>query len=160
MREAAVQLINRSGGTTIVADSGSDNVNGEVDQLLRDKELTRVLAQNEVTYSNSMIEAFFRSLKHAWLYLHTLDSFSALARLVEFYVAAHNEVMPHSAFEGQTPDEMYFGTGGGVPAELTAAREIAREERMKANRSSGCSVCVPEADSKALQLRRPRSRMP
>jgi hypothetical protein len=45
-------------------------------------------------------------LKHAWLYLHTLDSFTALQRLIEFYVAAHNEVMPHSAFGGQTPDEM------------------------------------------------------
>jgi hypothetical protein len=58
-----------------------------------------------------MIEAFFRSLKHSWIYLHTLDNFTALGRLIEFYVAAHNEVMPHSAFEGQTPDEMYFGTG-------------------------------------------------
>jgi hypothetical protein len=47
-----------------------------------------------------MIEAFWRSVKHSWLYLHTLDSFTALGRLIEFYVTAHNEVMPHAAFNG------------------------------------------------------------
>ena len=135
-------------------------MNGEVDELLKNGALTRVLAQVEVTFSNSMIEAFWRSLKHSWIFLHSLDNFTALARLVEFYVTAHNEVMPHSAFEGQTPDEMYFGTGGSVVAELATARKAAREERMKVNRAAACSVCFGEPDSKALLLQRPRSRMP
>jgi hypothetical protein len=106
-----------------------------------------------------MIEAFWRSLKHGWLYLHTLDTLAALHRLVDFYVRAHNEVMPHSAFEGQTPDEMYFGTGDAVAAELSTARNTAREERMKENRAARCGVCVGETDSRALQLQRLRSRM-
>jgi transposase InsO family protein len=160
LREAGIQLRKRSEKTTVVADSGSENVNGEVDELLKDEALTRVLAQVEVTFSNSMIEAFWRSLKHSWLFLNALDKFTALARLVEFYVTAHNQVMPHSAFEGQTPDEMYFGTGGAVPAELASARKAAREERMKVNRAAACSVCFGEADSRALLLQRPRSRMP
>jgi transposase InsO family protein len=159
LRAAAAQLIGRSADTTVVVDSGSENVNGEVDELLRDEELTRVLAQVEVTFSNSMIEAFWRSLKHSWIYLHTLDSFTALGRLIEFYVSAHNQVMPHAAFGGQTPDEMYFGTGDAVAAELAAARRTAREERMKANRAAACSVCFGETDSRALLLQRPRSRM-
>ncbi len=107
-----------------------------------------------------MIEAFWRSLKHSWLFLHTLDNFTALGRLIEFYVTAHNRMMPHSAFQGQTPDEMYFGTGSVVPTRLATARKIAREERMKANRAAACSVCFAEADSSALLLQRPRSRMP
>jgi hypothetical protein len=49
--------------------------------------LRRVLAQVEVTFSNSMIEAFWRSLKHSWIYLHSLDTVGALRRLVEFYVS-------------------------------------------------------------------------
>jgi hypothetical protein len=44
--------------TKAMADSGSENINEEVDELLRDEELTRVLAQVEVTFSNSLIEAF------------------------------------------------------------------------------------------------------
>ena len=72
--------------------------------------------------------------------------------LPEFFV-------PKTPREWLAPDEMYFGTGGAVPAELANARETAREERMKANRSAGCGVCIPDADSKALLLQRPRSRM-
>ncbi len=106
-----------------------------------------------------MIEAFWRSLKHSWIYMHNLDNFIALGRLVEFYVTAHNQVMPHSAFEGQTPDEMYFGTGGTVPADLASARKTAREERMKANRAAACVACLGETDSKALLAQRPRCRM-
>ena len=106
-----------------------------------------------------MIEAFWRSLKHGWLYLHTLDGLAALRRLIEFYVEAHNEVMPHSAFEGQTPDEMFFGTGEEVTQELAAARKIAREERMEKNRAARCGVCVGETTLEALLLQRPRSRM-
>jgi transposase InsO family protein len=165
LREAVVQLSNRSGETTVVADSGSENVNGEVDEVLIDEELTRVLAQVEVTFSNSLIEAFWRSLKHSWIYLHALDNFTALRRLIDFYVTAHNgrkrsfRVMPHSAFEEQTPDEMYFGTGGAVPAELASARKAAREERVKANRAAACNVCFGETDSRALLLQRPPSRM-
>jgi transposase InsO family protein len=159
LRETARQISSCSRRTTVVADSGSENVNEEVDDLLKGEELTRVLAQVEVTFSNSIIEAFWRSLKHSWIYLHTLDSFSALGRLIEFYVSAHNEVMPHAAFGGQTPDEMYFRTGDAVAAELAAARRTAREERMKANRAAACSVCFGETDSRALLLQRPRSRM-
>jgi len=47
-------------------------------------------------------------------------------RLVEIYVAEHNSRLPHSAFGGQTPDEMYFGTGGGVEQRLAAGRRAAR----------------------------------
>jgi hypothetical protein len=143
----------------VVADSGSENVNRAVDDLSDGEELTRVLAQVEITFSNSMIEAFWRSLKHSWLYLHSLDSFAALHRLVEFYVKAHNEVMPHSAFQGQTPNEMFFGTGDEVVQWLTAARRSAREEQMRANRTAQCDACVRETISRALLLQRPRSRM-
>jgi transposase InsO family protein len=159
LREAVVQLNDCPGNAVIVADSGSENVNGDVDDLLDGEKLTRVLAQVEVTFSNSMIEAFWRSLKHSWLYLHSLDSIAALRRLVEFYVKAHNEVMPHSAFEGQTPDEIFFGIGDELAKRLSAARETAREERMKENRAARCDVCVGDTSSGALLLQRPRSRM-
>ena len=55
-----------------------------------------------------MIEAWWRSLKHQWLFLHPLDTVATVRRLVAFYVDEHNRVLPHSAFRGQTPDEMYF----------------------------------------------------
>jgi transposase InsO family protein len=159
LQEAASQISADTRDPIVVADSGSENVNREVDDLLENVDFRRVLAQVEVTFSNSMIEAFWRSLKHSWIYLHRLDTAAALRRLVEFYVTAHNEVMPHSAFEGQTPDEMYFGTGGAVAINLAIARQAAREERMRTNRAARCGVCIGEGDPRALQLQRARSRM-
>ena len=49
--------------------------------------------------------------------------------------------MPHSAFAGQTPDEMYFGTAVDLPAQLAAARNKARAERLAANRAMTCDQC-------------------
>jgi len=71
-------------------------------------------------------------------------SFSLL-RLIAFYVEAHNEVMPHSAFEGHTPNEVFFGTGDAVVAKLAAERVQAQAERMARNRSAGCGVCIGRA---------------
>ncbi len=65
--------------------------------------LRRVLAFTELQFSNSMIEAWWRCLKHQCLFLHSLDSVTTVRRLVAFYVDEHNRVLPHSAFRGQTP---------------------------------------------------------
>jgi putative transposase len=127
----------------LVADGGVENFNGAVDELIASGLLSRVLAQTEITFSNSMIESWWRVLKHQWLFLNTLDTLRSVEKLVAFYVQEHNTRLPHSAFRGQTPDEMYFGTGDKVPAELEAARELARQTRAKANRKRTCSACEP-----------------
>jgi hypothetical protein len=98
-------------------------------------------------------------LKHGWLYLHALDSSAALRRLIEFYVKAHNEVMPHSAFQGQALDDVFFGIGDEVSKRLAEARKSARDKRMKENRAVGCGVCVGKTSSGASLLQRSRSRM-
>jgi putative transposase len=65
------------GSTTapvVLADAGVENVNAAVDALIETGVLRRLLAFTELRFSNSMIEAWWRSLKHQWLYLHSLDS--------------------------------------------------------------------------------------
>ena len=88
---------------TVVADSGVENVNARVEQLMTDGLMHRVLAQVEVGFSNSMVEAFWRSLRHQWLYLHSLDSFTQLEQLIEFYVREHNTQMNHVARAAHHP---------------------------------------------------------
>jgi putative transposase len=103
--------------------------------------LRLLLAQVEVAYSNGLIEAWWRSLKYGWLFLHHLHSFTALEKLIGWYVDEHNAVIPHSAFRGQTPDEMFFGRGDQIPDELDAARRQARAARLESNRSLSCERC-------------------
>jgi putative transposase len=109
----------------VLADAGVENVNAQVDELITTAVLRRVLAFTELKFSNSMIEAWWRSLKHQCLFLHSLDSVTTVRQLVEFYVQEHNRVLPHSAFGGQTPDEMHFGRGDAVPADLIARLSFA-----------------------------------
>jgi transposase InsO family protein len=58
----------------VLADAGVESVNAEVDELITTGMLRRILAFTEVKFSNSMIEAWWRSVKHQWLFLHSLDS--------------------------------------------------------------------------------------
>jgi transposase InsO family protein len=138
---AAAKHMVFAGRPLLFADSGIENINSAVDDTLFSAFLERVLAQVDAAYSNSMIEAFWRSLKHQWLYLNSLDSIERLRSLVKFFVEEHNTQMPHSAFAGQTPDEMYFGTAVDLPAQLAVARSKARAERLAANRAMTCSEC-------------------
>ena len=138
---AAGKHLVSAGRPLLFADSGIENINSVVDATLFSACIERVLAQVDVTFSNSMIEALWRSLKHQWLYLNSLDSVERLRTLVAFYVEQHNTQMPHAAFSGQTPDEMYFGTAVDLPAQLAAARNKARAERLAANRAMTCDQC-------------------
>ncbi len=75
---------------------------------------------------------------------HLIETLEAdPAKLPAFYVEEHNTRLPHSAFRGQTPDEMYFGTGDRVPGELDAAKKVARHSRMDVNRATSCPTCQP-----------------
>ena len=82
-------------------------------------------------------------MKHQWLYLNTPDNVTSVRRLVAFYVKEHNTRLPHSAFKGSTPDEMYFGTEVGIPTALAEKRETARAARLEANRAASCRTCEP-----------------
>ena len=132
----------------VLADAGVENVNAQVDALIETGVVRCLLAFTELKFSNSMIEAWWRSLKHQWLFLHSLDSIATVRRLVAFYVDEHNRVLPHSAFRGQTPDEMYFGTGDTMPADLASRAAAARRARIEVNRSTSCATC-PSVDAAA-----------
>jgi transposase InsO family protein len=131
----------------LLVDGGVENYNSAVDKLVDSGLLKRILAQTEIRYSNSLIESWWRVIKHQWLFLNTLDTMASVRKLVAFYVAQHNSHLPHSAFQGQTPEEMYFGTGGRVPKQLEAAKLQARELRLKTNREQNCHVCLQPASA-------------
>jgi transposase-like protein len=128
---------------TLLVDGGVENYNCAVNKLVDSGLLKRLLAQTDISFSNSLIESWWRALKHQWLFLNSLDSVNRLEKLVAFYVDEHNTRLPHSAFRGQTPDEMYFGTGDQVPKALESAKTAARQARMEENRAMTCPTCKP-----------------
>jgi hypothetical protein len=143
--EAVRGALNGEDTPSLVADAGVENVNTGVDGLIDSGWVCRVLALRDVTFSNSMIEAWWRTLKHQWLHLNTLDSVETVRRLVEFYIASHNSEIPHSAFRGPTPDEMYYGRSQKIPEALEFARRQAWVVRFQANKARSCRLCWSQA---------------
>jgi transposase InsO family protein len=90
-------------------DSGVENVNAEVDLVLMDHGASRLLAQIDVQFSNSMIEALFRQLKNSYLYFQDLTSFESLRNHVDWYLTDANERIPRQALKGATPLEVIMG---------------------------------------------------
>jgi putative transposase len=133
----------------LFADGGVENANDKIDDLIGSGILRRLFAMTDIRFSNSMIEAWWRGSKHNWLFLNTLDSVDTVKKLVAFYVEEHDLRLPHSAFKGQTPDEMYVGTGGDVPDELERQNVIAKQKRFEENRALACGRCVTSTGDSA-----------
>ena len=135
---------------SVVMDSGVENVNGTVNELVSDGTIKLILAQVDIVESNSMIEAWWRQLMHQWLYLNELDSANSVRKLVSFYVEQHNSVVPDFAFQGQTPDEMYLATGASVPFDLKEKRAKARAARLAHNGALSCDLCKASERERSL----------
>ena len=58
---------------------------------------------------NAFIERLWRSLKYEAVYLHELADGFAAQRVIAEWIEYYNEVRPHSALAGRTPDEAYRG---------------------------------------------------
>ena len=127
--------------TSVIADSGIENAAGVVDDFFDSGRLRRIFALVDVSFSNSLIERWWSVLRYSCIYLHDIDTFATVKRLVAICVQQHNSVMPHAAFNGQTPDEVYFQVGEAVPHLLIQRRVAARAERIEANRSALCGAC-------------------
>jgi hypothetical protein len=127
----------------VLCDSGIENLNSHVDALVEHDLIRRTVAQVDIAYSNSMIEAFFRRLKHAGLFTKALADLKTVRRLTEAYVKDHNELIPHSAHAGATPAEIFFGqfTDDNRTA-LRQADRAARDHRVMMNRSLACQRCA------------------
>ena len=56
---------------------------------------------------NVFIERLWRSLKYECVYLHAFGTGSGLRAGLSKWIGYHNAGRPHSASEGQSPDEAY-----------------------------------------------------
>ncbi len=128
-------------GTKLVADSGIENINDTVDAALEETGVARILAQVEVAWSNSMIEAIWRQIKHFRLFINRLDTFATVEKLTAFYVEQHNTVIPLHVLKGRTPDEVFKGEAVDLPERLRKAHRVAIRDRIEANRRLSCDSC-------------------
>jgi len=133
----------QNNSTQLLVDSGVENLNSNVDQVLSKHQIERKIAQIDIRQSNSMIKAFFRSLKNNYLYYQKLESFESVKKHVDKYIKDHNELIPHTAFKGETPLEKYSMNNAEQIEEMSKNNSLALLNRIQTNLASSCRHCAP-----------------
>ena len=94
----------------LLTDDGSENY-GEVKQWIKacdNPKINHVIAQADIHFSNSMIEAANKQLKYRFLYHQKINDYSKLDEYVEKAVLDFNN-RPHAVLNGLTPIEVLQG---------------------------------------------------
>jgi len=126
---------------TLVADGGGENHAVCIEEFLqnnRPPEITKIIAQKDIRYSNSPVEAINKIVKR---YLRHYDprTFSALIKCLAMAVEDYTYKRPHGSLKGLTPFEAY--TQPLRKPDFRARIKQARSLRVEQNRNAGCQEC-------------------
>jgi len=97
-------------------DQGSQFTDADFVGTLKDHGIAISMDGKGAWRDNVFIERFWRSLKYEEVYLRAYESASEAKHFIGRYIKFYNELRPHSALDGRTPDEVYFNQ----PAVLAA----------------------------------------
>ncbi|NRA64507.1 MAG: DDE-type integrase/transposase/recombinase [Pseudobacteriovorax sp.] len=143
LRQALTKVQHSPSKPAIMPDKGSENLNDEVDILLREHQLERIIAQIDVDFSNSMVEALFRRMKHSYLFKQSLSSLEVLQEKLQYYINESNFVIPQSVLGGATPSEIFEGRFGKQDlVQLADAHKEAIKIRIATNQNANCGICI------------------
>lgn len=127
--------------TTLVADGGGENHASAVVEMLannRRPTITKVIAQEDISFSNSPIEAINKILKR-YLRHHRPGTETALREVVAYALNDYTNARPHGSLDGLTPLERY--TRPELKLDHRGPMALARALRIASNRSEGCGAC-------------------
>lgn len=132
------------GDTQLVSDKGTENTAKVISTYCSPpRSIHHVLAKTDIRESNSMIEAFFRSLKNNYLYFQgKLSDVSQAQKCLRFYIEQHNTKLPHSAFNGATPEDIMSNTWEKKKIEIDNLKTKALQNRKATYRLMACGVCA------------------
>jgi putative transposase len=57
---------------------------------------------------NVFVERLWKSIKYEEVYLHAYETVNAAHQGLECYLTFYNQIRPHQALDGQTPDQVYY----------------------------------------------------
>lgn len=139
----ALAKVNISGsGLSVMVDGGGENKSHAVTDLEAQGHFTKVVAQFEISFSNSIVEALFRQLKNNYLYHKDIYTYKSLSRHTSFWFNKHNDVIPHTAFKGETPLERFSQSRDKEEEiRILVGHEDAIKLRIKNNQKIFCQMC-------------------
>lgn len=126
----------------LIVDGGGENRSRSVNRLEGRGHFRKQVARFEISYSNSMVESLFRSLKHNYLFHQEIQSLSSLKKHSDFWLKEHNEKIPHSSFNGETPAERFRNTWTREnEIRIFVRQQEAVKLRIQENQNVFCESC-------------------
>lgn len=94
---------------TLVTDAGVENVNNTVQEFLSstNPDIKHLIAQKDIPFSNSKIEAFNKIIKHQFLLPRNLEDRKQLVSALAEDVPIYNTLRPQLSLQGNTPEETF-----------------------------------------------------
>jgi putative transposase len=128
---------------TLLTDGGSENQAAEVEDFTdsSDNIIRKLRSLVDVTFSNSMVEAYNKILKYGFLYHKELPDFVALKNYLPKAIKEYNEIRPHHAHKYLTPTEVL----NGQQIQQDKFKQEFKQAMIKRNKehqNPECGVCV------------------
>jgi hypothetical protein len=125
-----------------VTDGGVENVNTTVQEFLTttSQDIKHLIAQKDIPFSNSKIEAFNKIIKHQFLLPQNLTNRRQLENALVANVLTYNTIRPQLSLQGNTPQETFLGK----PLAINAYKMHFHEQktlRISANQQNSCNGC-------------------
>lgn len=124
----------------LITDGGSEN-KGLVDEFINKQQtnIQKLIAQTDIVFSNSMVEAVNKRIKYDFLYHTKLWSIEHVIQFLNKAIEQYNN-KPHSALHGLTPYEVF---NGAIPDKnmFKPAIKQAAQKRKSINLKQECLNC-------------------
>ena len=93
----------------LLSDGGSENVNKTVADFIDTNQIPikHMIAQKDVVFSNSMIEAINKIIKHQFLHPKEIGDGKQLGNILEETITVYNAIRPQMSLGGNTPSETF-----------------------------------------------------
>jgi hypothetical protein len=103
-------------------------------------DIKHLIAQKDIPFSNSSIEAFNKIIKHQFLLPRYLEDKKQLINALEEDVHSYNTVRPQLSLQGNTPAETFSGKSLDINLYKTHfdSQKTLRTTQNQQNRCNGC----------------------
>lgn len=125
-----------------VTDAGVENVNNTVHEFIASTNLDikHLIAQKDIPFSNSKIEAFNKIIKHQFLIPQNLANREQLDVALGIDVHTYNTIRPQLSLQGNTPVETFNGKTLDLKI-YKSHFEVQKTERTTVNQQNRCKGC-------------------
>ncbi|RUT69457.1 transposase [Flavobacterium cupreum] len=125
-----------------ITDGGIENVNSTVKDFIAstNDDIKHLIAQKDIPFSNSKIEAFNKIIKHQFLLPRNLENRKQLTEFLSEDVYAYNNVRPQFSLQGNTPEESFSGKPIAIIQYKTHFTEQ-KINRITVNQQNQCKSC-------------------